>query len=150
MSAIPATKPEAVIAALLVSAPLGSIGTLGTNIFEGPVRPPSRPPETTGVPRNAIFCFPYFSFQPRPYFGSNNRAFRDIRVTVYIRNTEYVAGRVVCLAVWSALQQRDIHTGSPYPGYFSCTVAESDATYFGFSDKDDHRWELTAELRYKG
>ena len=118
------TRPEVICTTLIAAA---TALTRGTDLFDGPPRPAL---ESNNIPRNCVFCYGMFSFQPIPYLGTNED-FRDFRVTTLVRqvHSQYETGSNLARDIWQALQRADV---SAYTGFVYSLNAEADVTYMGF------------------
>ena len=113
--------------------------TLGTNCFEGPVRPV----EGT-IPALAVFCFEFGGEEPQEYNGGAGRT-RKPQVIIRVRGNRK---QVATGKTQADLIMRAVHTAT-ISGYYNALIIESAPMYIG-EDKAGHpEWSMTAELWYE-
>lgn len=134
--------PDLDVANHLASTTAPDLGTVGTDIFRGAVRP-ADPPR---VPHAAIFCLATGGPAPAPYLaGSSRESFYRVNVQVRVRGNVggFGAGQAV------ALQVRDkLHLAS-LTGYVRCSVEGAHPIYLGRDDTDHDEWSVNASLWFK-
>jgi hypothetical protein len=140
----PTTAPEVVIATMLQTA---AVGTLGTSIFYGP-----ESPKGTGIPHLCNFVVCYGGPPPVPYLGGED--FREFSVQVLTRGNPaaFSAGLSRARSTWVALQRGTIPAGQITEGYVArgALVRESDPVYLGKDDQERPRWVSNVRLWFKG
>lgn len=98
-------------------------GSLGANVYKGPVRP-AEPP---AMPHKAIFVLQTGGYKPEPYLDGTQTSYRFSRVQIRTRSepNAYQAARDLADAVWTRMHQGDIS------GYVRCTVEVSQPLAMG-------------------
>jgi len=111
------------------------VGTLGTNLFQGPVRPNSQ-----YVPANALFVLGGGGPPAQRYLsGGAQIENRYPSVQITVRNIDYNTGKTKAEEVHNALQAAKIS------GYWDCKVEQSAPLYLGTVD-DNYRWTVNCTL----
>jgi hypothetical protein len=135
-----ADAPDLAVATILQTK---GVGTVGTTIFRGPVRPVG-----AGIPHKAAFCLA--TGGPAPLTHDAGNAGPDIlraSVQVRIRGNvgDYANGVAFARAVWFALQR------ATYTGYMSVICQESEPIYLGRDDTEHDEWSVNvATMREEG
>lgn len=111
--------------------------TYTTNLFDGPVRPPS-----SGIPHEAVFCLT--TGGPKPESQVNANTGPDLKrgsVQVRIRSNagKFTDGETLANTVWTAIQRATI------TGYMSVTCAQSEPVYLGQDDTEHHEWSVNVD-----
>lgn len=128
---------------LAAASPAPDLGALGTNIFQGPVRPP-----VAGlIPHAAIFVLATGGPSPDPYFsvGGASASFFRVGVQVRIRSAvdAFATGQTTALNVRAKLHLANL------TGYVACRVRESHPLYLGTDDTEHHEFSVNVELWFK-
>jgi hypothetical protein len=130
-----ALPPDEAVASVIDTA-LASL-TLGTNLFQGPVRPPS-----SSVPHKAVFCLATGGPAPLMHTqGNNGPDVKRASVQVRIRGdvNSFAAGQTLARSVWTALQR------ATFAGYMSIACRESEPVYLGVDNTEHHEWSVNVE-----
>lgn len=116
-----------------------SVGTVGTDIFRGPVRSPSE-----YMPHRGIFCFTQGGPPPIPLFGAAKTDVREARVSVYIRGNigTYTATSTFAGMVYDAIQRAQI------TGYASVLSDYSEPLYIGLDPNEHPVFNLDVMMIY--
>ncbi len=125
--------PHVDIAAALVAA---SLGTLGTDLFYGPVQ------DSGQVPNAVIFVLNVGGFAPVPDMGGADAPDlreRSVQVRVRSEKAAYTAGEAIAQAVWEA-----IHKRQP-AGYVSWEAGEP--IYIERDESGRHHWSINTLVR---
>lgn len=125
---------EGDIAAALATA---GVGTVGSSIFTGPLRPAGG-----GIPVAAVFVLQAGGVNS-PYLNGGVQSWREPRVQVSIRSArdDYDAGIATARAVLTALHAKAI------TGYTLCQA--DDPIYVRRDGEDCHVWAVNARLGLK-
>lgn len=115
--------PDADIATQLQTA---GVGTLGSTLFSGPVRPPS-----SLVPHAAVFCLADGGPAPEPYLGGATSIYKA-RVSIYVRGNVGAESTARTLAR-TALAS--IQVTKP-TGYIRVDAEQSEPQWLGYDDTD--------------
>ena len=115
------------------------VGTVGTDVFRGPVRAPSR-----YIPHRSIFCFTQGGPPPIPLFGSDRTDVREARVSVYIRGNigTYTATATFARMVYDAVERARIS------GYASVLSDASEPLYIGLDPTEHPVFNLDVMMIY--
>jgi hypothetical protein len=129
-----ADAPDLAVATILQTA---GVGTLGSTIFRGPVRPVG-----AGVPHKAAFCLATGGPAPESQCAANVGP--DIlRATVQVRVRgnvgDYGGGVGFARQIWTALQR------ATYSGYMGIVCRESEPVYLGRDDTEHDEWSVNVE-----
>lgn len=128
---------------LAAAVPAPDLGTVGVDIFRGPVRP-----AVAGhVPHAAIFVLATGGPAPEPYFrvGASSASFYKVSVQVRVRgNVEKFLD-----AQTKALQVRDKLHLAEIAGYVAVKVLQSEPIYLGQDDLEHHEFSVNATLWFK-
>lgn len=92
----------ATAAALATAAQTAALGTLGTDLFVGPVRNAG-----TGIPKRAVFFLDYGAPAPEPYMQTAKASLWSHRVQVTVRDepTQWARGETTARAFLEALHR---------------------------------------------
>lgn len=142
----PTTGPEIVIATMLETA---SVGTVGEDIFYGP----EQPHHASVVPHLSSWVVTYGGPAPMPYF-KGEQDFREFAVQVLTRGNpgDFSGGLSRARATWLALQRGTIPGAQVTEGYITrgSLVRESDPVFLGRDDLERPRWVTNVRLWFKG
>jgi hypothetical protein len=138
----PATYPESVCGAIL-DADAGASLTLGTDLFEGPQRPPS-----SLIPHAVTFVIATGGPVNAPYMNdSQDHRVNTIQVLTRGSVGDYDGALAQARASRAALHRADL---ASYPGYFGIVVREPDPVFLGFDDTEHPRFTFNVQLSYSG
>jgi hypothetical protein len=115
--------------------------TSGTNLFEGPVRPPR-----ATVPATAVFVLATGGPPPEPYLGQGID-WRVSNVQATVRGevgAGFAAGQTLARSVLDAIQRGGLS------GYVRVLVVESEPTYLGQDENGHYLWTVNARLGWDG
>ena len=114
------------------------VGTVGTNIFRGGMRPPSG-----AIPHACIFVLPSGGSGPFPFLEgpTGNDYFRP-RVQVLIRGNvgAYIATQTTAQSVFDAIHKSSI------TGFFQCLASNPEPLYLGLDDSEHPMFSVNFEL----
>tara|TARA_R100000664_G_C2756562_1_gene144490 strand:- start:1873 stop:2598 length:726 start_codon:yes stop_codon:yes gene_type:complete len=115
------------------------LGTLGTDIFRGPIREPSE-----YIPHRGIFCFTRSGPKPSPIFGEARTDIRRARVSVYIRGDigRYSATASLARSVYDAVERARL------VGYISVMADASEPLYIGLDPTEHPLFNLDVMMVY--
>jgi len=113
--------------------------TYNTNIFEGPVRPPS-----AYIPHNCAFVLTTGGPAPEAFLGETN-AWRQFSIQIRVRRNknDYDGGLTLARSIRDAIHYASI------AGYFDVLVTTSDPNYLGQDAEGHHEWSLPATMIIK-
>ena len=112
------------------------VGTLGTNVFQGPIRPVSN-----HIPANSIFVRGSGGASAQRYLSGGARIEnRHPNVQVTIRNTDHILGLAKAEEVHDALQAARIS------GYWDCKVEQSAPLSLGEDENNNNLWTVNCTL----
>lgn len=116
-----------------------SVGTVGTDIFRGPIRSASE-----YIPHRGIFCVPKSGPAPIPILGASKTDVREARVSVYIRGNigTYTATYTFAGMVYDAIQRAQIS------GYVSVLSDYSEPLYIGLDPNEHPVFNLDVMMIY--
>lgn len=116
-----------------------SVGTVGTDIFRGPIRSASE-----YIPHRGIFCVPKSGPAPIPILGASKTDVREARVSVYIRGNigTYTATYTFAGMVYDAIQRAQI------TGYASVLSDYSEPLYIGLDPNEHPVFNLDVMMIY--
>lgn len=135
-----ATKdPAADVAAALATA---GYGTVGTDLFRGPVRPPDA---DTGMPTRAIFVVDGATGGPEPVgvFG-DPALFRRATVQVTVRHEVYDTGDAQAEQIYDTLA-----AGTLAGGYLALMMLNSQPLFLGQDRSSWYTWTINVEAHYE-
>jgi len=124
-----------------------TIGTVGTDIFRGPVRPFTKTGATTLIPRNCVFVIANTGGEaPLPMAGTAYQQVRTVSVQVIIRNTSsHDATAVNIYNALTAMATSDLDQ----PGYIGFQVQNSSPIYIpGIDGNLDNYWTINVDAIY--
>lgn len=118
------------------------IGTLGTDLFCGPVRDADDLGET--YPDECVFVLATGGFEPEPFVGGADAP--DIRrpfVQVRVRSAResFQSGQTTARAVYQATHKIE------FAGYMGWLASEP--TYLGKDNKSRHEWSINVQLVFE-
>lgn len=131
------TLPASDVADLLET---GGHGTIGTDLFTGPVRPSKR----GGVPASAIFVIPTSGQAPSLHnAGKGELRYPSIQIRIRSLPEEYDPGYTVAKAVYETVHDAFL------AGYVSCLAEQSEPLYIGADEQGCHEWSVNLTLIVK-
>jgi len=113
------------------------IGTVGTNIFVGPVRPASQ-----YVPINSIFVLGTGGYPPQRVLQTSTELKRP-SVQVRVRWSSYEDGQAKAEAVYDTLESAGIS------GYLDVVADQSSPIPLGLDENNNYEWSLNFTLTYQ-
>ena len=121
------------------------LGTAGTNLFRGPVRPVGTAAQGK-TPANSIFVLSSGGREgDRVHFMNSENGPGELRypnVQVRVRNTGFDAGKSIAEQVYQALE------GQLIAGYWDIRALQSEPVYIRQDENNNYHWSLNFELRY--
>lgn len=125
---------ETAIATRLASV---GVGTLGTDIFTGPVRPSAQ----QGIPTQATFVLQLAGVAPSlTLSGGAELAFIDLQVRVRSAQDQYASGQALAQSCYDGLHAVSLS------GYVACLAVSSAPLYIGTDEQGAHGWTITITL----
>lgn len=124
-----------------------TIGTVGTDIFRGPVRPFTKSGATTLIPRNCVFVTANTGGDvPYPMAGTAYQKVRTVSAQIVIRNTNsYDATAVNIYNALTAMSTSDMNQD----GYVAFEVQNSSPIYIpGIDGNLDNYWTINIDAIY--
>ena len=117
------------------------LGTLASDIFAGPTRPPS-----ASISKASIFCISTGGLPPLPYLDGSQSDFSAATVQVLVRGEvgAYALTQTKARSALAAIQRAVIS------GYVAVYVRESDPNFIGLDDTEHPIFTLNAEMQWKG
>jgi len=124
-----------------------SLGTVGTDIFRGPVRPFTKSGATTLIPRNCIFVIENTGGDaPIPVAGAGYQEIRTVSLQIIVRNTSSASTKAQ--EVYNVLA--DMTTADiTQPGYIVFEMAQSNPLFLpGLDNNVDAYWSINMDAMY--
>ena len=117
------------------------LGTVATDIFAGPMKPPS-----SQIAKASIFCISTGGLPPVPYLDASTSDFNVATVQVLVRGDV----GAYSTAQTKAMNARDAIQRAVIAGYVAVYVRESNPNFIGLDDTEHPMFTLNAELQWKG
>jgi len=117
------------------------IGTLGRDIFAGPMKPPS-----VQINKASIFVIASGGAPPVPYLDGSQSDFSAASVQVLVRGDAgaYGLAQIRARAALTAIQRASL------AGYVATYVRNSDPIFIGLDDTEHPLFSINCELQWKG
>lgn len=130
--------PDLDIASRLQAA---GVGTVGTNIFRGQVRPPS-----STIPHAALFVAPTGGAAPQPFLDAGATDYRTPTVQILIRGDvgTYITTHGKAVSALDAVHKQTVS------GYFQVLARTPEPLYLGLDDTEHPLFSVNVELFYTG
>ena len=117
------------------------LGTVATDIFAGPMKPPS-----AQISQSCIFCISTGGLPPSPYLDASTSDYNVATVQVLVRGDvgAYATAQTKANTARAAIQRATV------AGYVAVYVRESNPNFIGLDDTEHPMFTLNAEMQWKG